>query len=143
MAAAEDGSVFVAFAKTGRIEKYSSDGTWITSWTAADNLAGGQHPIAGFTVAGQFVFTLTVSPPQIRVWTLDGQHRLDADLAGRLGGIAAPQIAVTPHAELLVFDPSAPRVCSGSACIWKPRSKNDSAAHGSRRSFPAYHADRA
>ena len=53
----------------------------------------------------------TVTPPQIRVWTLDGQRKLDADLGEHLGGDhAAPQIAVTPHAELLVFDPSAPRV---------------------------------
>ena len=126
--------MFVAFAKTGRIEKYSSDGMWITSWTAADNLAGDSRSIAGFAVAGQFVFTLTISPPQIRVWTLDGQHKLDADLGEQLGAISAPpgaavtsgglqvepapvaaplpalQIAVTPHAELLVFDPSAPRV---------------------------------
>ena len=34
-----------------------------------------------------------------------------ADLGANLGGkIAAPQIVVTPHAELLVFDPSAPKV---------------------------------
>jgi DNA-binding beta-propeller fold protein YncE len=134
VAAAEDGSVFVAFAKTGRIEKYSSDGMSITSWTAADNLGGDSHSITGFAVSGQFVFTLTISPPQIRVWTLDGQHKLDADLGEQLGAISAPpaaavtsgglqvepapvaallpalQIAVTPHAELLVFDPSAPRV---------------------------------
>ena len=41
---------------------------------------------------------------------MDGQHKLDADLGASLGKIAAPQIAVTPHAELLVFDPSAPKV---------------------------------
>ena len=110
VATVEDGSVFVAFARTGRIEKYSSDGTWITSWIATENAAEGSHSIAGFAVTDDFVFTLTVSPSQIRVWTIDGQHKLDADLGEHLGTIAAPQIAVTPHAELLVFDPSAPRV---------------------------------
>jgi sugar lactone lactonase YvrE len=110
VAASQDGSVFVAFAKTGRIEKYSSDGVWITSWMATENLPGDSHSITGFAVAGGFVFTLTAAPPQIRVWTIDGQHKLDADLGERLGAIAAPQIAVTPHAELLVFDPSAPRI---------------------------------
>jgi DNA-binding beta-propeller fold protein YncE len=110
----KDDSVFVAFARTGRIEKYSSDGAWITSWIATDNLAGDSHSIAGFAVTDDFVFALIVSPPQVRVWTIDGQHKLDADLGEHLGTISAPatslQIAVTPHAELLVFDPSAPRV---------------------------------
>jgi hypothetical protein len=110
VATVEDGSVFVAFARAGRIEKYSSDGVWITSWIATDNLAGDSHSITGFAVTDEFVFTLTASLPQIRVWTIDGQHKLDADLGEHLGAIAAPQIAVTPHAELLVFDPSAPRV---------------------------------
>jgi hypothetical protein len=44
------------------------------------------------------------------VWTLDGQHKLDDDLAGHVDGVAAPQIAATPNSELLIFDPAAPRV---------------------------------
>ena len=110
VAAAQDGSVFVAFAKTGRIEKYSADGVWITSWLAAENTAGGSQVLTGFSAAGQYLFTLTVSPPQVRVWTLDGQRKVEADLAEHLGAIMTPQIAVTPHSELLVFDASAPRV---------------------------------
>jgi streptogramin lyase len=110
VAAAQDGSVFVAFAKTGRVEKYSSDGMWITSWSAAENPAGDSHVLTGFAAAGQFLFTLTDTPPQIRVWTLDGQRKVEADLSEHLGAIMTPQIAVTPHSELLVFDPAAPRV---------------------------------
>ena len=30
------------------------------------------------------MFTLTVAPPHIRVWTLDGQRKLDADLGDHL-----------------------------------------------------------
>ena len=97
VATVEDGSVFIAFAGTGRIEKYSSDGTWITSWIAMENVGGDSHSLTGFAVTDEFVFTLTGSPPQIRVWTIDGQHKLDADLGARLAGIAAPQIAVTPR----------------------------------------------
>ncbi len=110
IAAAQDGSVFVAFDKTGLIEKYSSDGMWITSWPAAEDSTGESHVLAGLAVAGQFLFTLTVNPPQIRVWTLDGQRKVETDLAEHLGAIMTPQIAVTPHSELLVFDPAAPRV---------------------------------
>jgi tripartite motif-containing protein 71 len=112
VATSEDGSVFVAYFKTGRIEKYSSDGSLVTSWMAAENAPADSNPIAAFAVGAGYAFTMSAEPPQIRVWTLDGQHKLDANLAEHLGitAIPAPQIAVTLRSELLVFDPSAPRV---------------------------------
>jgi hypothetical protein len=110
VATAQDGSVFVAYFNTGRIEKYSSEGTWVASWLTSDSPSPESHPISGFTVGSGYVFAMTATRPQIHVWMLDGQHKLDGDLAEHLGTIASPQIAVTPHSELLVFDPSAPRV---------------------------------
>jgi DNA-binding beta-propeller fold protein YncE len=110
VAATQDGSAFVAFPKTGRIEKYSPDGSWITSWIAEDASAATPLAITGFAVAGQYVLTLGGAPPRIRVWTFDGQHKVDDNLGGYLDGVAAPQIAVTPGAELLVLDPASPRV---------------------------------
>lgn len=107
---AQDNSVFVAYDKSGRIEKYSSVGELITSWNVSDGLAGNASAMAGFAVGGQFAYALVLTPPRIRVWTLDGQHKIDAELGDQLGAVTAPQIAVTPHDELLVFDPSAPRV---------------------------------
>jgi streptogramin lyase len=108
--AAQDGSVLVAYAKTGRIEKYSSEGSWVTSWNETGKPAGDSRPITGFAVAGQLVFTAGATPPRIHIWTLDGQSKLDDDLGGHLDTVAAPQIAVTPRGELLVLDPAAPRV---------------------------------
>lgn len=110
IATAQDGSVFVAYAKTGRIEKYSSEGLWITSWNETGKGAGDSRAITGFAVAGQLVFTAGATPPRIHIWTLDGQNKLNDDLGGRLDGVAAPQIAVTSREELVVFDPAAPRV---------------------------------
>jgi len=110
VATAQDGSVFVAFFKTGRIEKYSADGIWAASWMASDSASPESHSISGFTVGVGYVFAMTPTPLQIHVWTLDGQHKIDGDLAEHLGTIVSPQIAITPHAELLLFDPSAPRV---------------------------------
>src|SRR6202171_6047844 len=106
----QDGLAFVAYPRTGRIEKYSSDGSWITSWIAAENDAATSSAITGLAVAGQYVFTFGVMPPRFRVWTLDGQHKLDDNLGGYLDRVAAPQIAVTPGAELLVLDPASTRV---------------------------------
>jgi sugar lactone lactonase YvrE len=110
VAALPDGTVFVAYPKTGRIEKYSSDGSWITSWVAGTSDAAATSLLTGFAVGGQYVFTLSAGPPRLRVWTLDGQHKLDDNLSGYLDGAAAPQIVVTAGAELLALDPALPRV---------------------------------
>jgi hypothetical protein len=110
VSAEPDNLVFVAYFSTGRIEKFSSDGSSMTSWPAGNNPSGESSPITGFALTGEFVFTMAASSSEIRVWTTDGQHKLDADLAANVGKIVAPQLAVTPHAELLVFDPAAPKV---------------------------------
>lgn len=105
-----DNTVFVAYFKTGRIEKFTSDGSWMTAWSAANAPPGEPSPLSGFAVAGDFAFTMAASSGEIRVWTLEGKLKLDADLGTSLGKIAAPQLVVTPHEELLVYDPAAPKV---------------------------------
>ena len=112
VATAEDGSVFVVYGKTGRVEKYSADGTFVASWLAGASANGVASPLTGFAVGREAVFTMVGGSPEIDVWRLDGQPKLTANLGAALGAapIAAPQIAVTPHSELLVFDPAAPRV---------------------------------
>jgi hypothetical protein len=102
--------VYVAYFETGRIEKFSSDGSWVTTWQAAVSPSAESASMSGFATAGDFVFTIAPSSAEIRVWTADGKHRLDADLSASLGKIAAPMLVVTPRSELLVFDPSAPKV---------------------------------
>ncbi len=110
VSAEPDNSIFVAYFSTGRIEKFSSDGSSMASWPAANTPSGESSPISGMAVGSEYVFSMAAASAEIRVWTLDGLHKLDADLGTNLGKIAAPQIAVTPHDELLVFDPSAPKV---------------------------------
>ena len=111
VAAEPDNSVFVAYFNTGRIEKFSSDG-------AVDHLlARGEYPDRRTQPHHRIC-------GDERICIYDGcfvhaDSRLDdrmdnisstRTLGANLGTIAAPQIAVTPHAELLVFDPSAPKV---------------------------------
>jgi hypothetical protein len=105
-----DDIVFVAYFSTGRIEKFSSDGSPVTAWSAAGTPNGEPGPISGFAASNDFLFTMAPGSAEIRVWTKDGQPKLHADLGANVGTIAAPEIAVTPHAELLVFDPAAPKV---------------------------------
>jgi len=110
VSAEPDHFVFVAYFQTGRVDKFSSEGSLLSSWQAAGASSGESNPLTGFAAAGNFVFTMAASSTVIRVWTADGKLKLDADLGSSLGKIAAPQIAVTPHEEMLVFDPSAPKV---------------------------------
>jgi DNA-binding beta-propeller fold protein YncE len=110
VAAGADGSIFVAYAKSGLVEKYSSDGALLTNWNAAPAPPGESDALSGIAVTGKFVFTAGPASPRIRVWTLDGQPKVEADLEGRLNGINAVQLAVTPRDELLIFDPATSRV---------------------------------
>jgi sugar lactone lactonase YvrE len=110
VSAGPDHFVYVAYFSTGRIEKFSSDGSWVTTWLAGPPPSAGDCSISGFAIADDFVFTIAPSTAEIRVWTTDGKHKLDADLSASLGNIAAPQLVVTPRGELLVFDPSGPKV---------------------------------
>lgn len=105
-----DDVVFVAYASTGRIEKFTSDGAPLTAWPAATTAAAAANPISGFAATDKFVFTMATASSEIRVWALDGQHKLDADLSANLGKIADPQLVATTRGELLVFDRSVPKV---------------------------------
>ena len=44
---------FVAYFSTGRIEKFSSDGSSMTSWPAANTPSGESSPITGFAAGGR------------------------------------------------------------------------------------------
>jgi hypothetical protein len=109
VAPAPDGSVFVAYGQAGVVRKYSSDGSLIKVWSAAQPVAG-FDALTGITVTDRYVITAGPASPRIRVWTLDGALKLDSDLGGRIDGVRAPQIAVSSNEMLLVFDPVAPRV---------------------------------
>ena len=54
VSAQPDNFVFVAYFSTGRMEKFSSDGSSITSWSAANAPSGESSPIAGIAAAGEF-----------------------------------------------------------------------------------------
>ena len=110
VAAEPDNALFVAYFNTGRVEKFSPEGRSVVSWQAADVPSGNSITLSALAVNTEFVFTMGASSAQIRVWNTDGQHKLDADLTANLGKIASPQLAITPHGELLVFDPSAQKV---------------------------------
>jgi DNA-binding beta-propeller fold protein YncE len=104
-----DGFVYVVDAQANRVVKYTREGVRVAAW---DDSADDPAPLLGLAVSSNYIFMLRGASPRIVVWTLDGQRRLADDLGGRLN--AAPRdagsLALSPAGELVVLDPSAPRV---------------------------------
>ncbi len=109
------GNLYVPDPVHSHVLKFDSRGRLSKPWKAPQEAASANEQpsgdsLTGIAVTGKFVFTVGPASPRIRVWTLDAQHKQDDDLEGRLNGINAVQLAVTPRDELLVFDPATPRV---------------------------------
>jgi DNA-binding beta-propeller fold protein YncE len=104
-----DGFVYVVDAQANRVVKFTQEGVRMAAW---DDSADTPAPLLGLAVSSNYVFALRGASPRLVVWTLDGQRRLADNLGDRLD--AAPpnagSLALSPAGELIVLDPSAPRV---------------------------------
>jgi hypothetical protein len=104
-----DGFVYAIDAQANRIVKFTREGVQVASW---DDSADGPAPLLSWAVSANYVFALRGASPRVVVWTLDGQRRVADNLGDRLD--AAPpsggSLALSPAGELIVLDPSAPRV---------------------------------
>jgi DNA-binding beta-propeller fold protein YncE len=104
-----DGFVYVVDAQANRVVKFTREGVRVAAW---DDSADDPAPLLSLAVSSNYVFMLRGASPRVVVWTLDGQRRLADNLGGRLD--AAPRnagsLALSPAGELVVLDPSAPRV---------------------------------
>lgn len=108
-AVGQDGFVYVGDAQTNRVVKFTREGMRVAAWAdSGDDPA----PLLSLAVSSNYVFMLRGGSPRLVVWTLDGQKRLADNLGDRLD--AAPRnagsLALSPAGELIVLDPSAPRV---------------------------------
>jgi DNA-binding beta-propeller fold protein YncE len=107
--AAPDGFIYVGDSESNRILKYTREGMLVTAW---DDSTDDPAPLLGLAVSSQYVFMLRGANPRLVVWTLDGKRRLSDNLDGRLD--AAPRdagnLAINLGNELVVLDPSGPRV---------------------------------
>jgi streptogramin lyase len=107
--AGPDGFVYTGDPGSGRIVKFTREGREVAAW---GQQAGATVSLLGLAVSPQYVFALRGASPRLEIWTLDGQQVLTDDLGGRLVGapVSGTTIAWSPGGDLLVLDPSAPRV---------------------------------
>ena len=104
-----DGYLYVGDSQGDRILKFTHDGMQVAAW---DDSVDGTAPFLGLAVSSNAVFMLRGESPRVVVWTLDGQRRFADNLGGRLDTAPrdAGSLVVTAAQELIVLDPSAPRV---------------------------------
>ncbi|MGH9776211.1 MAG: NHL repeat-containing protein [Candidatus Acidiferrales bacterium] len=114
LAVSRDGNVFVVDDTTSQIQEYSSDGNLLASGVrtpGVDEPAQELRRGEGIGVTSEYIFTAAPKVSGVQVWTLSLQPEFQDDLGGKLlQGAGAYQIAVSPLGELLVLDPSVPRV---------------------------------
>jgi hypothetical protein len=109
VATAPDGSVYLLDADADRILKFTSDGHFVSEMKAD---SGSGRLSDAFAVSPTGIFAMDADGRTLHVWSLDGQPKLDMDLAPELGqgSGAAPALAVSPRKELLVLDAPESRV---------------------------------
>jgi DNA-binding beta-propeller fold protein YncE len=105
-----DGFLYVGDSQGDRVVKFTREGMQVATW---DDSADEPAPVLGLAVSSNSVFMLRGGSPRVIIWTLDGKRRFADNLGGRLD--AAPKgagslVVNTASGELIVVDPSAPRV---------------------------------
>jgi len=111
VAVGPDGSVFVAYSQSGKIEKFLPPGKLAASWSITPNSVSARTDVTSIAIWGQSVITASSASPHLRVWTLDGERKLEDDLGSRVGANGDDlQIAASSRGDLFVLDPSGPRV---------------------------------
>lgn len=106
-----DYSLYIADAANGRILRYTTERQFVSEIGAGTGELGGK--LSGeFAVSKNYIFAMDVNGRMLHVRTLDGQPKLDVDLAPELGQAPrqAPPLAVSPRGELLVLDGPLSRV---------------------------------
>jgi hypothetical protein len=109
VAAAPDGSVYLLDADAGRVLKFTSDGHFVNAMKAD----GGSGRLSdAFAISATGIFAMDADGRTLHAWSVDGQPKLDMDLASQLGqgSGATPELAVSPRKELLVLDAPESRV---------------------------------
>jgi hypothetical protein len=106
-----DGYLYIADEHGNRILRFTSDGQFVSEINKSAN--GSAVKLSDqFAVSRTNIFAMDADGRMLHVWTIDGNPKLDADLAPQLGQAArpAPGLAVSPRDELLVLDQPEARV---------------------------------
>jgi DNA-binding beta-propeller fold protein YncE len=111
MADGPDGFLYVADPDANRILRFTDAGQFASQLNTSS--AGSSRSMSDqFAVTRGYIFIMDANGRMLHVWSADGQHKLDVDLAPELGqgSRVPPALAVSPRKELLVLDAPGSRV---------------------------------
>jgi hypothetical protein len=106
-----DGFLYMADPGANRILRFTDEGRFAAALDPAAE--GSRRRLSDqFAVARGYIFVMDANGRVLHVWSTDGQHKLDVDLAPEIGqgNRPAPALAVSPRKELLVLDAPEDRV---------------------------------
>lgn len=111
MAEAPGGSLFLTDPAANRIARFSAEGHFMSMFDAGAH-DGDAKLSDSITVSANYIFAMDADGRMLHVWTLDGQPKLNVDLAPQLGQASRlpPALAVSPQKELFVLDAPEARV---------------------------------
>ena len=69
-----DGNIYVSDLGNKRIQKFSSDGTFLTAWGQSGKYLGGFHYPSGIDVSENYVFVVDRELNKVQKFTLDGEY---------------------------------------------------------------------
>jgi len=109
MADGPDGYLYLTDLGGNRILRFTSDGHFEAEMGAAE---AGWRLSDQFAVTRGYIFAMDADGRMLHVLTIDGQPKLDVDLAPELGQAkrSAPALAISSRKELLVLDAPEARV---------------------------------
>ncbi len=114
LALGEDGVLYVLDDSNGRVRKFSAGGELVSELQIPQTRGEReqQNQFSGITVSHDYVFLANSTRRTIDVWTLEGQHKLETNVGGRLASDNPGPLypALSPRGELLVLDAFGARV---------------------------------
>jgi len=112
LAIGPDGFLYVADTYNQRVQKFTREGQFVAQWSLPGTPQGQMAEATGITVTDEAVFLADSGNQRVQAWNLNGTLRHTDTLGDRFHDAyeTPTDVAVGRNGELLVLDPSRPRI---------------------------------
>ncbi len=111
IAVGDDGSIYVSDLGNKRVQKFTSNGEYVTEWGKSGKQSGEFHYPSGIAVSDDFVFVADRDLNRIQKFSLDGEFIIEWGKKGKLDGQLFFPNGIAVHNETVyVSDPGNQRI---------------------------------